>query len=60
MCAKRSDAGRKGQPRALCEGWWWTKLSEASFAVDWDNQKDAVYDNWRALYGVTHSPKGTR
>ena len=30
----------------------WTKLSEASFARDWDNEKDAAYDNWRELYGV--------
>ena len=29
---------------------WWMKLSEASFAVDWDNEEDAVYDNWRELY----------
>ena len=47
---KRSDLERmllpKDDPNA------WTKLSEVSFARDWDNEKDAVYDNWRELYGV--------
>jgi hypothetical protein len=28
----------------------WTRLSEAAFAEDWDNEKDAVYDNWREIY----------
>jgi hypothetical protein len=40
-------------PRAPAEGWIWTKLSEASFARDWDNEKDAVYDNWKKHYGVS-------
>jgi excisionase family DNA binding protein len=30
----------------------WTALSEDTFAHDWDNEKDAVYDRWRELYGV--------
>ena len=30
----------------------WTALSEESFARDWDNEKDAAYDNWREIYGV--------
>jgi excisionase family DNA binding protein len=30
----------------------WTHLSEASFA-DWGNPKDAVYDEWKSLYGVS-------
>ena len=34
------------------ENYWWIKLSEASFARDWDNELDAVYDNWREIYGV--------
>ena len=30
----------------------WSALSVAAFAEDWDNDKDAIYDNWRELYGV--------
>jgi len=27
--------------------------SEAAFAEVWDNDEDAIYDNWRELYGVS-------
>lgn len=30
----------------------WSYLSESSLKNVWDNDKDAVYDDWRALYGV--------
>jgi len=30
----------------------WQHMSLASFQKDWDNTDDAVYDNWRELYGV--------
>ena len=30
----------------------WAALSVAAFAGDWDNDQDAVYDNWRQIYGV--------
>ncbi len=30
----------------------WVALSLASFERDCDNPEDAVYDNWRELYGV--------
>jgi len=30
----------------------WTLLSEESFARDWSNDDDAIYDDWRELYGV--------
>lgn len=30
----------------------WSKLSEASLQHTWDNEADAAYDDWRALYGV--------
>ena len=30
----------------------WRALSQDAFARDWDNEKDAVYDRWRQLYGV--------
>jgi excisionase family DNA binding protein len=30
----------------------WSQLSSAAFNQDWDNPDDAIYDNWRTLYGV--------
>jgi hypothetical protein len=30
----------------------WSFLSEASLQRIWDNEEDAIYDNWRDLYGV--------
>jgi len=30
----------------------WGALITSGFASDWDNEKDAVYDNWRELYHV--------
>ncbi|HEV8716308.1 MAG TPA: hypothetical protein VGX03_26215 [Candidatus Binatia bacterium] len=30
----------------------WRNLGLASFEHDWDNPDDAIYDNWRELYGV--------
>jgi excisionase family DNA binding protein len=30
----------------------WAALSEKSFEEDWEDEKDAAYDNWRAFYGV--------
>jgi hypothetical protein len=31
---------------------WWTLISEEVLSRDWDNDDDAIYDNWRELYGV--------
>jgi hypothetical protein len=31
----------------------WSFLSEASLECVWDNEEDAVYDNWRELYGIS-------
>jgi hypothetical protein len=31
----------------------WDKLAITSFAEDWDNEKDAIYDNWRERYHVS-------
>ena len=31
----------------------WQRLSEASLLRLWDNEQDAVYDDWRDLYGVS-------
>ena len=30
----------------------WQAMSLAAFDKDWDNPDDAIYDNWRELYGV--------
>ena len=30
----------------------WSLLSEAALQRVWDNEEDAVYDNWRELYDV--------
>ena len=30
----------------------WSALSEGSLQRVWDNDEDAIYDNWRELYGI--------
>ena len=30
----------------------WSFLSEASLQRIWDNEEDAIYDNWRELYDI--------
>lgn len=30
----------------------WSALSLDAFQKDWDNAEDAIYDDWRKLYGV--------
>ncbi|MCB9430579.1 MAG: hypothetical protein H6668_01205 [Ardenticatenaceae bacterium] len=30
----------------------WHKMSLAAFEKEWDNPDDAVYDNWREVYGI--------
>ncbi len=30
----------------------WATMSLSTFQRDWDNAEDAIYDNWRELYGV--------
>ncbi len=31
----------------------WSAMSLDAFQRDWDNAEDAIYDNWRELYGVS-------
>lgn len=31
----------------------WRELGLSAFEKDWDNPEDAIYDNWRDLYGVS-------
>ncbi|MCB0078967.1 MAG: hypothetical protein KDD73_16265 [Anaerolineales bacterium] len=30
----------------------WQTLGLSAFAEDWDNEEDAIYDDWRAQYGL--------
>ena len=31
----------------------WSQLAMTSFAEDWENDKDSIYDNWRDHYHVS-------
>jgi len=41
--AEGDDRAREGD---------WATMPAASFAEDWDNDRDGVYDHWRERYGV--------
>jgi hypothetical protein len=43
-------AGEMNDEKALEQEW--QALSLAAFERDWDNEEDAIYDNWRTLYGI--------
>lgn len=30
----------------------WQTLGLSTFEAEWDNPEDAIYDNWREIYGV--------
>jgi hypothetical protein len=45
---RQEQAGRE----ALAQERDWAAAAETSFAKDWDNEEDAVYDNWREHYHV--------
>lgn len=30
----------------------WSAMSLSAFEAEWNNDKDAIYDNWRELYEV--------
>ncbi len=30
----------------------WQQLALSTFEKEWDNEEDAIYDNWRMHYGV--------
>ena len=30
----------------------WQRLGLQAFETDWDNEEDAIYDNWREIYGI--------
>ena len=47
------DIERVAQPLTDSEGASpFDRLSLAAMAELWDNEEDAIYDNWRELYGV--------
>jgi hypothetical protein len=43
------------QARLEEERYEWHTASEEAFTRVWDNEHDAIYDNWRELYGVSNS-----
>jgi len=45
---RQEQAGRE----ALAQERDWAAAAETSFAKDWDNEEDAVYDNWQEHYHV--------
>jgi hypothetical protein len=38
---------------ALAQERDWVAAAETSFVKDWDNDDDAIYDNWREHYHVS-------
>ena len=46
------QTARPALPEAAEELSHFDRISLASLAELWDNQEDAIYDNWRELYGV--------
>ncbi len=32
---------------------WWLLVSMDRLQNEWDNPQDAIYDNWKDLYGVS-------
>ena len=49
---KAFENGSGGMADEMREDRAWLKLAESAFAKDWDNPQDAIYDNWKELYGV--------
>ncbi len=44
-----------GQPPERAEGEGWAALGMSRLEQEWDNPEDAIYDDWKNLYGV---PRG--
>ena len=47
---RRSDLDQLATPVATDDTW--ARLSEPALSRDWENEKDAAYDDWRKRYGV--------
>ena len=43
--------GKIGNEKSLAREW--QVLGLAAFEQDWDNEEDAIYDDWRTLYGIS-------
>ncbi len=41
-----------GDLESVSERAAWNSMSATSFNRVWDNEADAVYDNWKELYGL--------
>lgn len=49
---RKSDLDALAHPK-IPVGDPWMQLSSPTFDADWDNPKDAIYDDWEKLYGVS-------
>ncbi len=42
----------KQKSKSVNEAEEWTHLAVSSFASDWENEKDSIYDDWQEQYHV--------
>lgn len=49
---RRADVDAMLSPNDLGEKQALLRLAESSFGKDWDNEQDAIYNNWKELYSV--------
>jgi hypothetical protein len=47
-----TDSGLIQPPDDLPDQWGWLLLSEAALQRVWDNDEDAIHDNWKELYSL--------
>ncbi len=45
-----SETPKKSKKHEVSE---WSSLANSSFIKDWENKKDAIYDNWQEKYNVS-------
>ena len=41
-----------GKSAESTEGQGWAELAMSRLEQEWDNPEDAIYDDWKKLYGV--------
>ena len=44
---------KQAEPNADAQEEDWAAAAVTSFAKDWDNDEDAIYDNWKEHYHVS-------
>lgn len=53
---RREDLDALAQPQRVesptSDDSAWAMLSHQAFAEDWNSEEDAIYDNWRDIYGL--------